>query len=102
VVQALIDNGALTEDQARRHPHRSVVLQALDGGERPLPAVRSVQARAGDRLLLCSDGITDYMADHQVATLLRISDPQVAVRPRSTPRCSTAARTTSPPSSLTS
>ncbi len=52
LVQELIDKGALTDDEARRHPHRSVVLQALDGVERPLPAVRTVRARAGDRLLL--------------------------------------------------
>ena len=80
LVQELIDRGALTEDEARRHPHRSVVLQALDGVERPLPAVRAVEARAGDRLLLCSDGATDYLADAEIAKLLRIKDPAVAVR----------------------
>jgi hypothetical protein len=80
LVQELIDRGALTEDEARRHPDRSVVLQALDGVERPLPEVRAVEARAGDRLLLCSDGATDYLADAKIAKLLRIKDPAVAVR----------------------
>ncbi len=58
LVQALIEQGVLTENDARKHPQRSVVLEALDGVERPLPALRTVQARAGDRLLLCSDGVT--------------------------------------------
>ena len=80
LVQRLIDEDALSEDDARRHPHRSVILEALDGVDRRLPAVRAVQARRGDRLLLCSDGVTDYLADAEVADLLRIDDATVAVR----------------------
>lgn len=80
LVQALIDRGALSENEARRHPQRSVVLEALDGTERPLPALRTVRAQAGDRLLLCSDGLTDYLADAEVAESLRIKEAAVAVR----------------------
>ncbi len=80
LVQALIDSGALNETAARQHPQRSVVLEALDGVERPLPAVRVVHAQAGDRLLLCSDGVTDYLDDTELATLLRIGDAAVAIR----------------------
>jgi protein phosphatase len=80
LVQALIDRGVLTENDARKHPQRSVVLEALDGVERPLPALRTVQARAGDRLLLCSDGVTDYLSDAAVAELLKTSDAAIAVR----------------------
>ena len=79
LVQELIDRGALSENEARRHPQRSVVLETLDGVERPLPALRAVRARAGDRLLLCSDGVTDYLADAEVAELLRIDDATAAV-----------------------
>jgi PPM family protein phosphatase len=80
LVQELIDRGALSESEARQHPQRSVVLEALDGVERPLPALRTVRAQAGDRLLLCSDGVTDYLVDAEVAELLRINDAAVAVR----------------------
>lgn len=80
LVQALIDRGVLTENDARTHPQRSVVLEALDGIERPLPALRTVQARAGDRLLLCSDGVTDYLSDAALAELLKRSDAAIAVR----------------------
>jgi len=79
-VQELIDRGALSEDEARRHPQRSVVLEALDGCERPLAAVQTVRAQAGDRLLLCSDGMSDYLADFEINELLTIRDPDVAVR----------------------
>jgi protein phosphatase len=69
-VQDLIDRGALSEDEARVHPRRSIVLDVLNGDERPLPRLRTVRARPGDRLLLCSDGVTDYLADAEVAAIL--------------------------------
>lgn len=80
LVQMLIDRGALSEEDARRHPQRSVVLEALDGVERRLPPVERMTARLGDRLLLCSDGVTDYVSDRQIAEALTIRDPGVAVR----------------------
>jgi serine/threonine protein phosphatase PrpC len=80
LVQMLIDRGALTEEDARRHPQRSVVLEALDGVKRPLPPVQRVRACLGDRLLLCSDGVTDYVSDRDIEQELRIQDAGVAVR----------------------
>ena len=80
VVQELIERGVIDESEARRHPQRSLVLQALDGAVREPPAVRKVHARIGDRLLLCSDGVTDYLADERLAVLLGNPDAAVAVR----------------------
>jgi serine/threonine protein phosphatase PrpC len=80
LVQALIDQGALSERDARGHPQRSVVLEALDGVERPLPPLHAIQAKMGDRLLLCSDGVTDYLSDLQIAKLLAIEDAALSVR----------------------
>jgi protein phosphatase len=69
LVQALVDSGALTTEEARVHPQRSVVLEALDGGVHEF-AVASVPAAVGDRLLLCSDGLTDVVAHAEVARVL--------------------------------
>jgi serine/threonine protein phosphatase PrpC len=80
LVQELIDQGDLSESEARAHPQRSVVLRVLDGGERKLLALLAVDAQAGDRLLLCSDGVTDYLSDDQVAELLGLDDAEEAVR----------------------
>jgi len=60
-VQQLIDEGHLTAEQARRHPSRSLVLEALDGRPERRPAIRTLAGRAGDRLLLCSDGLSDVV-----------------------------------------
>ncbi|AGL18733.1 protein phosphatase 2C domain-containing protein [Actinoplanes sp. N902-109] len=69
-VQALVDQGVLTPDDARRHPQRALVTQAVQGG--PFrPAGRMVPVRPGDRFLLCSDGLSDYVDDEVIAATLR-------------------------------
>jgi serine/threonine protein phosphatase PrpC len=69
-VQALVDQGVLTPDDARRHPQRALVTQAVQGG--PFrPAGRMVPVQLGDRFLLCSDGLTDYVPDDVIAETLR-------------------------------
>ncbi|GAB1691279.1 PP2C family protein-serine/threonine phosphatase [Krasilnikovia sp. M28-CT-15] len=69
-VQALVDSGVLTPADARRHPQRALVTQAVQGG--PLrPAGRMVPVQPGDRFLLCSDGLSDYVADEVIAETLR-------------------------------
>jgi hypothetical protein len=80
LVQALIDRGMLSEQDARRHPQRPVVLEALDGVQRPLPPLQLVQARPGDRLLLCSDGVSDYVTDRELRQALITHNAAVAVR----------------------
>lgn len=61
LIQELLDSGVLRPDDARRHPQRSVVLRALDGDPSCRIDVRELPARAGDRLLLCSDGLSDFV-----------------------------------------
>jgi PPM family protein phosphatase len=50
--------GVLTEMDARRHPWRNVVTRALAGGDDPDVEVTEIEVRAGDRLLICSDGLS--------------------------------------------
>jgi len=70
LVQLLVDAGEITAEEARRHPRRSVVLDALDGRERRDAPLTSIEARPGDRLLLCSDGLSDAVEDGAIATAL--------------------------------
>ena len=59
VVQAMLDAGSLSAEQAREHPWRSVLLAALHGREEDAVNVEASNTRAlpGDRVLLCSDGL---------------------------------------------
>jgi len=59
LVQALIDEGRITEEAAHSHPQRSVITNVLDGRDGDIQPDLSVrEVRAGDRYLLCSDGLT--------------------------------------------
>jgi len=69
-VQNLVDQGLLTPDEARHHPRRSVVTQALQGLEYE-PTLRLQSAHPGDRLLLCSDGLSDFVSDEAIGNALR-------------------------------
>lgn len=71
LVQALLDHGAITEDEAQDHPQRSVVLAALDGAARDDVLLGCVEGEAGDRLLLCSDGLSDVVSDADIEAALR-------------------------------
>ncbi|WP_019856103.1 PP2C family protein-serine/threonine phosphatase [Actinopolyspora mortivallis] len=74
-VQSLIDEGRITEEEAASHPQRSLLLRALTGHEvEPSLAVR--EARAGDRYLLCSDGLSSVVSEETISEALRIDDPQ--------------------------
>jgi protein phosphatase len=71
-VQELIDQGAITSEQARSHPHRNVVTQALGVTDPQSMRIGSVQGQLtpGMQLLLCSDGLTEEVDDHSIARVL--------------------------------
>ena len=62
-VQSLVDEGKLTPDEARGHPHRSLLLRVLLGRDDNEPDLDHVEGQLGDRYLLCSDGLTDMVDD---------------------------------------
>jgi protein phosphatase len=71
-VQSLIDSGHVDPGDAPHHPSRSIVLAVLDGDPAREAAVTTHAARPGDRLLLCSDGLTDVVGDTALAATLTI------------------------------
>jgi serine/threonine protein phosphatase PrpC len=76
VVGQLIAAGRLLPSQAKDYEHRNVLLQALGVQPRVGPEFSTVQLRAGDVLLLCSDGLTGPLEDDEVLQLmLRYEDP---------------------------
>ncbi len=76
-VQALVDEGRLTAEEASTHPQRSLILQALTGREVE-PDISIREARLGDRYLICSDGLSDVVSADTLLEALRIEDPQQA------------------------
>jgi PPM family protein phosphatase len=71
-VQELIDQGAITSEQARNHPHRNVVTQALGVTDPQSLRVELLRGEFGTgmQILLCSDGLTEEVSDAEIAALL--------------------------------
>jgi PPM family protein phosphatase len=79
-VQSLIDEGRITTDDARVHPHRNLILKALDGVHEAEPDLFELEVAAGDRLLLCSDGLSKTLPEELLAELLSGDDETAAER----------------------
>jgi protein phosphatase len=72
-VQTLVDEGRITAEEAHSHPQRSLIMRALTGHEvEPTLTVR--EAHAGDRYLLCSDGLSDPVSHDTILDALQIPD----------------------------
>ncbi len=75
-VQSLIDEGRITEEEAHTHPQRSLLLRAITGQDVE-PSLTIRESRAGDRYLLCSDGLSGVVSDETLAdTLQSYRDPR--------------------------
>lgn len=65
VAQALLEAGVLSSEEAERSPHSHVLTSAV-GGETVAPSINVIQSRWGDRMLLCSDGLTKHVTDDEI------------------------------------
>ncbi len=78
LVQAMLDTGRLSAEEAAASRMRHVVLQAIDAESSPTPDLIWLDLRAGDRLLLCSDGLSDLVPDIEILRLLSAESRSLA------------------------
>lgn len=76
-VQLMVDTGEITQDEAQRHPYRNVMLKALNGDEVEA-RFTTLKGLSGDRYLLCSDGLTDYVELDDIRTALELESLDTA------------------------
>lgn len=77
LMSLLIETGQITPEEAEIHPQRSVITRALGGSTDTVPDIYELNVSAGDRLLLCSDGLSNMVDDDDMAEILmRFRDPQ--------------------------
>lgn len=76
-VQYLVDQGLLAQADAARHPRRNVILKALNGTT-VSPSFCTFAPSIGDRYLLCSDGLSDYVEADEIRTTLLDAEAGVA------------------------
>ena len=73
----MIEAGQLTPEEARTHPQRSVITRALGSDTHLHPDIYEINVETGDRLLICSDGLSGMVFDNEIEnTLRRVQDPQ--------------------------
>ena len=78
-VQELVNEGLISEEEARVHPRRNIVTRALGIDRSVIVDVFTQVVRTGDRMVLCSDGLVDEVSDADIAAVLaRHRDPQLA------------------------
>jgi protein phosphatase len=81
LVQSLVDEGRITEDDVSTHPQRSLLLRALDGRTIAEPDLSVHEAQAGDRYLLCSDGLSSVVSDETIRdAMANVPDPEACTR----------------------
>ena len=74
-VEEQVRAGRLTAAEARRHPWKHVVTRAISGGTDLEVEVSALALEQGDRILLCSDGLSTVVADRAIAEALRVDRP---------------------------
>ena len=74
-VQSLIDEGRITEAEAQGHPQRSLVTRVLTGAHEDEPDLAMREAHVGDRYLLCSDGLSGFVARETIEEILVQAQP---------------------------
>ncbi len=78
-VEEQIQAGMLSEAAAREHPWRNIVTRALNGGKGLEVEVAELELREGDRLLLCSDGLSSVLTDTEIGRVLSTNADRQAI-----------------------
>ncbi len=78
LVAKLVEEGAISEEEAKEHPHGNIILSSLGSEANPQIDLFNFKLQSGDILLLCSDGLTKYVDDDEIAHIIRSASPSEA------------------------
>ena len=74
VVQSLIESGKITPEDAKVHPRKNVITRAIGSEETVAVDLTSLELNEGDILLLCTDGLTNFVEPSDIAAILKTDD----------------------------
>ncbi len=77
-VQELIDKGEITEEEALHHPQRNVITRVVGYHPKVECDLITRKINIGDRLLMCCDGLTNYVRDAELNEIVMSNEPQTA------------------------
>ncbi len=78
LVARLVEEGALTPEEAVRYPYKNVILYSIGSEKRPPIDLYEIEVEPGDLLVLCSDGLTRHVEDGEIALIAGDEPPDVA------------------------
>src|SRR5450432_464120 len=78
LVQMMVDSGLCTKEQAEHSPQKNILLQAMGLSRDIHAAIAHVTLRQRDKLLLCSDGVSNAVADDELRQILEANEPSEA------------------------
>lgn len=79
LVEELVQRGEITRDEARHHPRKNVITRAVGLGYRMRCDRFVLRVRAGDGILLCSDGLSNLLEDEEIAGIVfSVEEPETA------------------------
>jgi len=78
MVAELVRDGLLTPEEARVHPYRNIITRALGASEGVMVDTLQMDKEVGDRYLICSDGLSEYVPDEKMREILTEMDLEEA------------------------
>lgn len=70
MVGELLRDGLLTQEEAQKHPYRNVITRALGAAESIMVDVKEIEKQPGDKFILCSDGLYEYVSPATMEAIL--------------------------------
>ena len=70
MVAEMVRNGVITEEEARVHPYRNIITRALGTADTVQVDVTEIDLYPGDKFLLCSDGLSEYVRPEEMLSIL--------------------------------
>jgi len=78
LVAKLLEEGAITADEAANHPHKNVILYSIGSERTPQIDLFEFLVQPGDKIVLCSDGLTRHLSDAEISQIVAQSDLDAA------------------------
>ena len=78
LVAQMVDAGSLTPEEAKSHPKRNVILQALGVQNQVEVAISNTELKRGDQIVLCSDGLSGKVDNEEIKEFLERFEPKAA------------------------
>lgn len=80
IVQMMVESGQITEEEARIHPKRNIITRAVGVSDSVTSDFNILRLNSKDRLLICSDGLTNFMNNSDISKIVSENSPEDAVK----------------------